>query len=204
MDMKAALALLAAAPLALAAESGGKALNACSPGPFNFTFSALPDSCSLDGPAPSCPQSGPADLSYARGFLMAPGGIMDYGRLEDFALDQEIAVPSAGYEDSVPFRSRRLYALKVRERGYALFGEVRDFIGGCAHQEFRWRYNDSGNHFREGFPDRNPVGVRASGGGRCAPGEGVSPPDRGFDAKGRDFPEPAHPDRPARKRFPGR
>jgi hypothetical protein len=199
--MRAALAVLTAVSLDLAAESGGKVLNACSPGPFLFTFSSLPDSCSLDGPGTRCPQAGPADISYARGFLLAPGGIMDYGRLEDFTLDREIAVPSAGYEDSVPFRSRRLYALKVGERGYALIAEVGNFIGACAHQDFRWRYNDSGNHFRGGFPEAIPVGVRAPGEERVAPGDPGGPPERGFDAQGRACPEPAHPDRPVRKRF---
>lgn len=193
--MKSSLALLAAVSVAPAIETGGLVRNACSAGPFTFTFSALPDTCSIDMPEPRCPQVEPADLSYARGFLRAPGGIMDYGRLEDIALDREIAVPSAGYEDSVPFHPRRLYALRVGERGFALFAEIRNFIGGCLHQEFRWRYNASSNHFREGFPIEASVGVRAKGEERSAVPAG--PPAGGFDAQGRALPASPQPMRPA-------
>lgn len=180
------LALWAALPsvrAVLAAESAGVVLNHCAAGPIVFAFSALPESCSVDWTAPRCPQSGPGDVTLAFGVLKAPGGIMDLGPLEEFDMAHEMAVPSAGYMDSVPFRPRHLYAMKVGEKGFALFAEVRNFIGGCLHQEFRWRYNDSGNHFSHG-----PVGVRPESGPRAgiaARGEG-----RGIDVLGRTTLQP--------------
>lgn len=186
----ASLAALPSTRTLLAAESGGVVINYCTSGPFHFDFSALPDSCSIDMAGPRCPQSQPGDLTFSFGALKAPGGILDLGPLDDSGLVGEYALPSAGYADSVPFQPRRLYAMKVDEQGYALFTEVNGFIGGCLHQEFRWRYNDAGNRF-----SRIPVAVRLEGrdrsatpGGNSRSGTAVRAEHRGIDARGRSLP----------------
>lgn len=176
-------------PRILAAESTGVVYNSCSAEPLVFTFSSLPDSCTVDL-EPRCPQTDTSDLTLRRGTLFTPGGIMDLGDLNDFDLVQPISVPSAGYEDSLPFIARRLYALKVGERGFALFSEVRNFIGGCMNQEFRWRYNPTSNHFSQG-PVTSLQKIQARN-ARLHPAMPQNSSVKilgtaGFDAKGRGF-----------------
>lgn len=178
----------------LAAESAGVAVNYCSTGPFHFTFSALPDSCSFDMAGLRCPQSQPGDLTMSDWVLKAPGGVVDFGPLDDSGLAKEYDLPTAGYQDSALFQPRRLYAMKVSERGYALFSEVRGFIGGCLHQEFRWRYNDAGNRFTQvpvGLRRERKIRLESSGDESRAAGVAAAPTERRVsDARGRKL-EPA-------------
>lgn len=137
------LLLTAAWAVPRAEESQGVVSNSCHFGTYALDFRLLPELCEVG----SCPAALDTDIVVGPSTLRAPGGILDLGPLTGDFFNLGVTVPTEGYTDSAAFHLKRLYALKLKRGGHALFAETRGFVGGCLHYNFGWRVNEYGPTF---------------------------------------------------------